>query len=108
MNKKGGAMLCLTIVLSAFVLLLLFVVLIFAFEDAFRYKGEFIGSVVTILSVVIVVGLIAMLVFLSKEKQAQLKSLESNAVKKSTCPTCHINLSDECQICPNCKTKIRG
>ena len=108
MNKKGGFMLCLTIVLSASVLLLLLVVGVFSFKDAFRYQGELIGTLTTLLGVVIVVGLLAMLIILSKQKQAQLKSLESKDEKSGVCPVCHINVSEECQICPNCKTRMKG
>lgn len=108
MKKKGGAMLCLAILISAIVLLAVFVGLIFAFEEAFRYEGELIKNVSLFLVFVITISGVIMIVLLNKDKKSQLQFLLNNENNQNICPNCRLNLDRECHCCPNCKTKIGG
>ena len=107
MKKKGGAMLCLAVMIAAIVLMILFVGLIFAFKESFRYSGELVKNVVLLLMFIIIVSAVAIVVLLQREKKVHLNSLLKGNLNKNVCPNCHINLSSDCYCCPNCKTKIR-
>ena len=107
MKKKGLAMLFFSIMISALVLIILFLGLLYAFPHWFRFSSDLVSGVITLLFIVIVVKGFIGVFLLAKEKNSQYQYLLNEKKNLNTCPHCNVNITSDCQCCPNCKKEIQ-
>lgn len=107
MKKRGLAMLSLSVFISAIVLLVLFLTVLFSYAEWFRFEGEMVQIIITVLGIIIVASGFTMVVLMAKEKNAHYQFILNPQENPDVCPVCNLNISKDCQCCPNCKTKIQ-
>lgn len=107
MKRKGAASFFMNLCIGSVVALLLFLVIILSNQRAFTREGELIETVTVILAVIALVSILLWAILLSSEKKSKYQDILNGQTSPHICPVCRINVTKDCQCCPNCKTPIK-